>query len=93
MFSMLIWSQHYCDVSQSMPSLSPTSPSFAPWTLTDDGWVIDDQSQLLIWVPPDLRDTLLRPRGILRISTDGSVQLDLANAKLGLSWTECYFPM
>jgi hypothetical protein len=76
-----------------MPSLSPSSPFASPWTLTNDGWVIDDQSQLLIWVPSDLHDVLLRPQGILRISTDGSVQLDFANAKIGLSWTECYLPM
>ncbi|CAE6481290.1 unnamed protein product [Rhizoctonia solani] len=63
-----------------------------PWVLGDDQWVRDSQSRLLIWVPHDLRDTLVRPHNTLVISSEGSTELDFSGAKIGDSWTECYSP-
>ncbi|KAH7326799.1 hypothetical protein B0J17DRAFT_620448 [Rhizoctonia solani] len=62
----------------------------ASWMLDDDQWVRDRQSQLLIWTPHDLRDTLVRPNNLHVISSEGSTKLDFSNARIGYSWTECY---
>ncbi|CAE6508502.1 unnamed protein product [Rhizoctonia solani] len=62
----------------------------ASWILDDDQWVRGRQSQLLIWIPHDLRDTLVRPHNLHVISSEGSTRLDFSNAKIGDSWVKCY---
>ncbi|CUA69937.1 Lissencephaly-1 homolog [Rhizoctonia solani] len=72
--------------------LSSEGHQTASWALDDDQWVRDRQSHLLIWIPHDLRDTLVRPHNKLVISTEGSTELDFSGAKIGDSWTDCYSP-
>ncbi|CUA68001.1 Notchless protein homolog 1 [Xenopus laevis] [Rhizoctonia solani] len=60
------------------------------WELDDDGWVTDEQSRLLIWVPRDLHNALMRPNTALLISTEGHVRVDFSCANLGELWTRCY---
>lgn len=57
-----------------------------------DGWVVDDNSNLLIWVPQDLHDALMQPSLVLELSHRGYVNLDFDNALLGELWTGCYEP-
>jgi WD40 repeat protein len=61
------------------------------WVLNEDGWAVDGL-KLVIWVPPDVRDVLLRPQNRIVISTQGSVRLDFSNAKIGEVWNESYQP-
>ncbi|KAL5633795.1 hypothetical protein ACGC1H_005851 [Rhizoctonia solani] len=68
------------------PNLSPISK----WQLNKDGWVVDGKSRRLIWVPPDLRDCLLFPRNIIRISSDGYVRLDFDSALIEKLWDRCW---
>ncbi|KAG8784662.1 hypothetical protein FRC12_018419 [Ceratobasidium sp. 428] len=75
--------------------VSPANPSEQPpdpWTLREDGWVIGRNREQLIWVPPELRDTLLRFGNRLMISVGGSWELDISQAKFGTEWTQCYQP-
>ncbi|EUC53958.1 vegetative incompatibility protein HET-E-1, putative [Rhizoctonia solani AG-3 Rhs1AP] len=60
------------------------------WELNDDGWVTDEQSRLLVWVPRDLHSALMRPDTKLLISTEGYARLDFSCANLGELWTK-YF--
>jgi hypothetical protein len=60
------------------------------WELDEDGWVTIDGSKRLIWVPPEVRVALLRPRNIAVLSRAGSLRLDFSNAKIGEDWHECY---
>ncbi|CAE6428131.1 unnamed protein product [Rhizoctonia solani] len=62
------------------------------WRLNDEGWVLDHDSRLLLWVPPDLRSRLKRPGNPILISCQGSVQLDFSNARFGNFWEKCYLP-
>ncbi|KAG8724875.1 hypothetical protein FRC09_012786 [Ceratobasidium sp. 395] len=63
------------------------------WTLREDGWVVGRGLEQLIWVPPELRNTLLRFGNRLMISADGSWELDVSKAKFGTEWTQCYQPL
>ncbi|KAG9101775.1 hypothetical protein FS749_003464 [Ceratobasidium sp. UAMH 11750] len=59
------------------------------WKLDKDGWVVTDQAEPLIWVPHNLRQSLLKPHMTAIISTRGSFQLDFSSAKLGREWKQC----
>ncbi|KAF8607414.1 WD40 repeat-like protein, partial [Ceratobasidium sp. AG-I] len=76
------------DVPISNPASSsyPTANSYTNWTLNEDGWVLADRSKLLMWVPPDMRSSLLHPRILAIISKSGSLALDFSNAHLGENW-------
>lgn len=78
-----------------LPSYNPAADPHARlhqfWEPREDGWVVDPQSRLLAWVPPDLQSALLSPRNPLIIPTQAAtVQLGFDSAKLGESWDECF---
>ncbi|CAE7145177.1 unnamed protein product [Rhizoctonia solani] len=56
------------------------------WVLNEDGWVVDAESRRLIWVPPDLRKSLMWPRNTALISRDGYVRLNFDGALVGEYW-------
>ncbi|KAG8768586.1 hypothetical protein FRC12_005478 [Ceratobasidium sp. 428] len=62
------------------------------WVLNKDGWIVFNNDKL-IWVPPDLRATLLTPQGAAVIYRRGFLQLDLDRNKLGEHWCESFRPM
>ncbi|KAH7339310.1 quinon protein alcohol dehydrogenase-like superfamily [Rhizoctonia solani] len=68
------------------------APGSGEWELNTDGWVIDGQGRLLVWVPPELRASLMWPRTELLISRKGWLRLDFSDARLGESWNEVYNP-
>ncbi|KDN40482.1 hypothetical protein RSAG8_08102, partial [Rhizoctonia solani AG-8 WAC10335] len=75
------------------PAPRPSSLStMSDWKLDVDGWLVDDQRRLLIWVPPDLRDRLILPRVKGILSRKGWLKLDFEEAYLGESWAKCYDP-
>ncbi|KAG8706277.1 hypothetical protein FRC09_002492 [Ceratobasidium sp. 395] len=65
--------------------------SHMTWTLNEDGWVVFN-SDKLIWVPPDLQKTLLRPQTVALIYRRGFLHLDLDRNKLGDHWRENFQP-
>ncbi|CAE6467361.1 unnamed protein product [Rhizoctonia solani] len=75
-----------------LPEQTCPSPTLK-WQLNDDGWVTDEYSRLLIWVPRDLHNTLMHPNTKLLISIEGYVHLDFEHANFGDSWTKCYAPL
>ncbi|CAE6474338.1 unnamed protein product [Rhizoctonia solani] len=73
------------------PSMSEPDSTFATlqWSANRDGWVVDDQSRLLIWIPPELVPALMSPRTIRLISPGGYLRPDFKNASIGKSWINC----
>ncbi|KAF8693111.1 WD40 repeat-like protein, partial [Rhizoctonia solani] len=65
-------------------------PPFLKWVMNEEGWIVDEQSRLLAWVPPDLHKTIMWPHTTLLLSTDGFLCLDFNHACMGDSWTWCY---
>ncbi|CAE6527442.1 unnamed protein product [Rhizoctonia solani] len=66
------------------------TPGVLEWVLDEDGWVVDEQSQRLIWVPPDLRSSLMSPRNAMVISRNGYARLDFGGAPIGKEWARCW---
>ncbi|KAH7322323.1 hypothetical protein B0J17DRAFT_772737 [Rhizoctonia solani] len=62
------------------------------WEIDNDGWVRDSHDHLLLWVPPDLRSILLQPRNPALISSQGYIELDFSDARIGDVWETCYKP-
>ncbi|KAG8790399.1 hypothetical protein FRC12_011987 [Ceratobasidium sp. 428] len=60
------------------------------WEMNEDGWVIKDESQLLVWVPFDLRPGLWRARNTAVISRMGAIKLDFGDANIGKKWQRCF---
>ncbi|CAE6416346.1 unnamed protein product [Rhizoctonia solani] len=80
-------------IGRDLQYLSDAStPTGCDWELKTDGWVVDTEGRLLVWIPPDLRTSLMWPRTELLISRKGWLRLDFTDACLGKSWAECYKP-
>ncbi|CEL55007.1 putative WD repeat-containing protein alr3466 OS=Nostoc sp, (strain PCC 7120 / UTEX 2576) GN=alr3466 PE=4 SV=1 [Rhizoctonia solani AG-1 IB] len=64
------------------------------WSNNDDdpGWLLDSCNQRLLWVPPDLRASLVVPPMSLVIAHGGSCWLKTDGWKIGDKWTDCYRP-
>ncbi|KDN33415.1 hypothetical protein RSAG8_13495, partial [Rhizoctonia solani AG-8 WAC10335] len=72
-------------------STEPNSTPLVEWVLNEDGWVVDGQSQRLIWVPLDLRTSLMSPRNTMLLSRDGYVRLNFEDALIGKEWAHSWF--
>ncbi|CAE6508980.1 unnamed protein product [Rhizoctonia solani] len=72
---------------------SPRDSEFEAWEMRQDGWVVDELSRLLVWIPADLRAVLMWPRTKLLNSSKGYLRLKLDEAYLGERWMECYSPI
>jgi hypothetical protein len=57
--------------------------------MDDYGWVLGPNSELLFWVPPDLRTGLYRPNNALVIGKCITTKLDVSSFAHGESWTNC----
>ncbi|CAE7099385.1 unnamed protein product [Rhizoctonia solani] len=71
-------------------ALSQTTAEYADWTMRPDGWVTDDQSRLLVWVPVDLRRALMWPRTQVLVGPCGYVRLSFNKSRMGESWEKSY---
>ncbi|CAE6443512.1 unnamed protein product [Rhizoctonia solani] len=60
------------------------------WEINDDGWFTNEKSQLLFWVPPEIRRSFPRPYNPLAIGPEGSIQVDYSRLCIGENWYECY---
>ncbi|KAB5591834.1 Vegetative incompatibility protein HET-E-1 [Ceratobasidium theobromae] len=59
-------------------------------TVNDDGWVTNQNSDLLFWVPPEVAQCLPVPGNPLVIGRRGSIQIDYDGILLGDDWYRCY---
>ncbi|CAE7154837.1 unnamed protein product [Rhizoctonia solani] len=77
---------------QTIPAYLPsTSPEdFGEWSVREDGWAVNELCKLLVWVPPDLRASLMHPRTKLLISRRGYLRLNFESVCIGESWANCY---
>ncbi|QRW00940.1 hypothetical protein RhiJN_28958 [Ceratobasidium sp. AG-Ba] len=65
------------------------------WSLNNDGWVVLDYGERLVWVPTELRAQLLLPNQVILISTLGVLQLEFHSSgvdKVGDNWTKFFHP-
>ncbi|KAL5633011.1 hypothetical protein ACGC1H_003489 [Rhizoctonia solani] len=59
------------------------------FTMRSNGWIVDDQSHLLFWVPAQARPSFVTSNG-LSIGTEGSMFVDYSNLLIGEDWSRCY---
>ncbi|KIM21961.1 hypothetical protein M408DRAFT_79768 [Serendipita vermifera MAFF 305830] len=69
--------------------LASTAPCFDNSSVIEEGWVLGANSELLFWVPPDLRAGLYRPGNTLVIGPIRTTILDLKAFVHGESWVQC----
>ncbi|CAE6459288.1 unnamed protein product [Rhizoctonia solani] len=59
------------------------------WEISDEGWFKNEKSQLIFWVPPELRSSFPRPYNPITIGPEGSLKVDYRRLRLGEDWHEC----
>ncbi|CAE6425615.1 unnamed protein product, partial [Rhizoctonia solani] len=60
------------------------------WVLAEDGWVMDKEGRRLVWVPHDLRVSLMSPKNTMLLHRDGYVKLDFEGACIGDEWASSW---
>ena len=53
-----------------------------------DGWIMDDDDNLLIWVPDEYRASLWSPGTLVLVGRE-PIDIDFGNALHGIDWTNC----
>ncbi|CAE6461470.1 unnamed protein product [Rhizoctonia solani] len=71
-------------------ALLRSTPDFGDWEMNNDGWLVDDQSRLLVWVPGDLRRALMWPRTEVAVAAWGYVRVKFDKSRMGESWAQSY---
>lgn len=72
--------------------LTSNSLNLSTWNLDSDGWVRGVHDELLLWVPPDLRPTLITPLKLAILNVEFSTELDFSYSAHGEYWHECFDP-
>ncbi|KAB5589417.1 Vegetative incompatibility protein HET-E-1 [Ceratobasidium theobromae] len=60
------------------------------WEIHDDGWVLNTNSQMLFWLPAELRSYFPRPNNRFTIGPAGSIQAEFGDMLLGEEWAKCW---
>ncbi|KAB5590194.1 Vegetative incompatibility protein HET-E-1 [Ceratobasidium theobromae] len=60
------------------------------WEIRDDGWVLNADSQMLFWLPAELRNYFPRPNNRYTIGPQGSVHVGFGDMLLGEEWARCW---
>ncbi|KAB5590988.1 Vegetative incompatibility protein HET-E-1 [Ceratobasidium theobromae] len=60
------------------------------WEIRDDGWVFNARSQMLFWLPAELRSYFPRPNNRFTIGPQGSVQTGFNDLLLGEEWVKSW---
>ncbi|EUC54661.1 WD40 domain protein, putative, partial [Rhizoctonia solani AG-3 Rhs1AP] len=71
-------------------ALLRSTPDFGDWVMSKDGWIVDDQSGLLVWIPADLRRALMWPRTQVAVAAWGYVGVKFDKSRMGESWAQSY---
>ncbi|CAE6474651.1 unnamed protein product [Rhizoctonia solani] len=71
-------------------AISCSESEIGEWALNKDGWVVDDQGRLLVWVPGDLRRSLMLPRTEVIVAPCGFVRLRFEKSHMGESWAQIF---
>ena len=72
--------------AEDLSGLSAT-PGLNTW----NGWITDKAGSLVMWVPDEYRETVLR-QGMSKGLGPKWLTVDFGNALHGTQWTECYRP-
>ncbi|ELU35969.1 hypothetical protein AG1IA_10001 [Rhizoctonia solani AG-1 IA] len=79
---------------RSRPTASISSPmkdeTARNWVAKEDGWVMGPESEVVLWLPPNLAPRFPVPpcSGIIR--DRGCLLADIGNAVYGNGWESCY---
>ncbi|KIM21165.1 hypothetical protein M408DRAFT_333630 [Serendipita vermifera MAFF 305830] len=69
------------------PDDGPVCSNIFDSSLTEDGWMLGRNSELLFWVPPEIRPKLSPLRNVLTIGQ--ATELDFTNFVHGKGWIHC----
>ena len=67
-------------------SLAPLSDS--PQLKMADGWIVDEDGNLLIWVPDEYRASLWSPGMLVLVGRD-PIDISFENVYHGIDWARC----
>ncbi|CAE6487951.1 unnamed protein product [Rhizoctonia solani] len=78
-------------VSSSSGQMTPHNAITGVLKISEDGWLRNDKSQLVFWVPPEMADIVPIFPSYLRIWSQGSLRVSYGKPlSLGNKWDQCY---
>ncbi|CAE6414775.1 unnamed protein product [Rhizoctonia solani] len=84
--SILVWDTQILKYLDEGGSHVPRST----WNMREDGWITDEESRLLIWIPHDLRTVVLPVHAAPANDLNLRIRLDFESAYIGESWLKCH---
>jgi hypothetical protein len=80
----------FSDLYPLLKDHTQTSLDLVPYMVSNDGWALGPGSELLFWVPPELRKGLMRKHDLLVIGAKFiTTKLNLESFEHGVSWINC----
>lgn len=74
------------------PSATAEVGTHRNWTLSEEGWVLGQDGELLLWIPPDMRASLWYPRNTAFMSSRFVMKLHFTERGMGRNWQEYFDP-
>ncbi|CUA72752.1 Notchless protein homolog 1 [Mus musculus] [Rhizoctonia solani] len=60
------------------------------WKIRKDGWVMNNNCDLLFWLPPDIASAWCCPYATLAVTKSGTLQVPRQKPLIGYHWADCY---
>ncbi|ELU36193.1 hypothetical protein AG1IA_09777 [Rhizoctonia solani AG-1 IA] len=84
-----------CFRSPYDPSLDPgpgqtLSGLYAQCHIDRDGWMVNSNNDLLLWLPSEIADAVLSPFASVIVTTLGTLQVPKQMLIAGDQWYQCY---
>ncbi|CCO33973.1 Vegetative incompatibility protein HET-E-1 [Rhizoctonia solani AG-1 IB] len=76
--------------SHTFDHASPLSHIYAQCRTREDGWLVDDHHNLLLWIPSDMVDLGFSLFASLIITHSGILQVPKQRLLVGKQWAKCY---
>ncbi|CCO36065.1 Vegetative incompatibility protein HET-E-1 [Rhizoctonia solani AG-1 IB] len=98
--TLRIWSTSEPSISLELPAISSLTPDheqpntllriYDQCDLREDGWLVDNDDNLLLWLPPDLVDLEFSLFLSLVVTDSGILQVPKQKLLVGKQWDKCY---
>ncbi|CEL61546.1 hypothetical protein RSOLAG1IB_12479 [Rhizoctonia solani AG-1 IB] len=96
--TLRIWRTSEPSISLELPAISSLTPAqpntllriYDQCDLREDGWLIDNDDNLLLWLPPDLVDLEFSLFLSLVVTESGILQVPKQKLLVGEQWDKCY---
>ncbi|CAE7140501.1 unnamed protein product [Rhizoctonia solani] len=78
--------------SSSAPNPAVGSIHENSWHVVKNGWAVNNNDEILFWLPNDIAPVWRSPNASLIITENGTLQIPRQKLIIGSMWSKCYIP-